>query len=129
MHALVEEISALEIAALREKFGADLPPNASARPVAATRSGFGDLQISTAMQPAKALKNQPREIAQVLSDAVSKHPAIAKHEIAGPGFVNLWLAEKWLAESAEKMATSARLGLAESATRGTVVLDYSSPNV
>src|SRR5262245_39945611 len=92
-----------------------------ARPVPATKPEFGDLQISAAMQLAKALKQKPRDVAAVIVEAVAGHEAIEKVEIAGPGFVNLWVKTSWLAR-----ALMAPRGLAHE--RGTVVLDYSSPN-
>ncbi len=128
MQELIEKLSALAQKALQDRFGAvdNLP---TPRPGAATRPEFGDLQISSAMQLAKALKKPPREIAQVLMEAVAGHAAIAKSELAGPGFVNLWLSDKWLTAHATAAAASPRLGLSEKPTRGRVVIDYSSPNV
>jgi arginyl-tRNA synthetase len=89
---------------------------------------FGDLQISAAMQLAKKLGKKPREIAQSIDEAVRAHPAIARTEIAGPGFVNLWIKDAWLAAEAGAARADERLRLPQPASRGTVVLDYSSPN-
>jgi arginyl-tRNA synthetase len=55
----------------------------------------GDVACNIAMQIAKPLKKNPREIAQALVAAVSADPAkgdlIASIDIAGPGFINLRL--------------------------------------
>jgi arginyl-tRNA synthetase len=55
----------------------------------------GDAACNIAMQIAKPLKKNPREIAQALVAAVSADPAkgdlIASIDIAGPGFINLRL--------------------------------------
>ncbi|KAF3996898.1 arginine--tRNA ligase [Glaciimonas immobilis] len=55
----------------------------------------GDIACNIAMQLAKALKKNPRELAQSLVTAVMADPAhvnlIAAAEIAGPGFINLRL--------------------------------------
>ncbi|HWU96892.1 MAG TPA: arginine--tRNA ligase [Oxalicibacterium sp.] len=55
----------------------------------------GDVACNLAMQIAKPLKKNPREVAQALVDAVQANPAgkdlIASAEIAGPGFINLRL--------------------------------------
>jgi arginyl-tRNA synthetase len=55
----------------------------------------GDVACNIAMQIAKPLKKNPREIAQALIAAVTADPAkgdlIAAIEIAGPGFINLRL--------------------------------------
>jgi arginyl-tRNA synthetase len=56
----------------------------------------GDLACNIAMQLAKPLKRNPRELAQAIADAVLAHPArmglIESIDIAGPGFINLRLA-------------------------------------
>ncbi len=57
----------------------------------------GDFACNAAMLLAKRLKKNPREIAQTLMDALgSADGLIARAEIAGPGFVNLWLSSaRW----------------------------------
>ena len=60
-----------------------------------TQAGHGDLACSLALQVAKPLERNPREVAQALVDAVSASEAgalVESAEIAGPGFVNLRLA-------------------------------------
>ncbi len=56
----------------------------------------GDLACNIAMQLAKPLKKNPRELAQGLADAVMANPArqglLDAVEIAGPGFINLRVA-------------------------------------
>ncbi len=56
----------------------------------------GDLACNIAMQLAKPLKKNPRELAQGLADAVMANPArqglLDAIEIAGPGFINLRVA-------------------------------------
>src|SRR5579863_10012943 len=56
----------------------------------------GDVACNIAMQLAKPLKKNPRELAQALVAAVLADPArnglIETVEIAGPGFINLRLA-------------------------------------
>ncbi len=58
-------------------------------------SAHGDLACTSAMQLAKPLKKNPREVAQALIAALERQPAVQKHvdsfEIAGPGFINLRL--------------------------------------
>ena len=59
-------------------------------------AAHGDIACNIAMQLAKALKKNPRELAQALVDAVLANPAriglIDAIDIAGPGFINLRLA-------------------------------------
>jgi len=58
-------------------------------------AAHGDLACTSAMQLAKPLKKNPRELAQALIDALQRHSAVQAHvesfEIAGPGFVNVRL--------------------------------------
>ncbi len=51
----------------------------------------GDYACNLAMQLARTLKRNPREIAQALLAALPESDAIAKTEIAGAGFINVFL--------------------------------------
>ncbi len=59
------------------------------------QAAHGDLACTAAMQLAKPLKKNPRELAQALIDALSRRAAVQQWveamEIAGPGFINLRL--------------------------------------
>ena len=55
------------------------------------QSGHGDFACSIALQLAKPLKRNPREIAQALVSALPSSPVLEKAEVAGAGFVNLFL--------------------------------------
>ncbi len=76
---------------------AELAPGAPA--VAAFESpkqaAHGDFAITAAMSLARALKKNPRELAQALVEALQRQPAVQRWvqalEIAGPGFINLRL--------------------------------------
>ncbi|MDB4967692.1 MAG: arginyl-tRNA synthetase [Myxococcales bacterium] len=92
--------------------------------VRARKAEFGDLQINAAMQLSKAEKKPPREIAARILEAVKDHDAVAKAEIAGPGFVNIFIKDAWLAAQA-----GSALAVRRSAAGQRVVIDYSSPNV
>ncbi len=56
----------------------------------------GDLSCNVAMQVARSLKKNPREIGQAIADALKVNPASASLidavEVAGPGFINVRLA-------------------------------------
>lgn len=54
------------------------------------KQAFGDLNSNAAMVLAKHLKNNPRAIAQEITDNFT-HKLVEKIEIAGPGFLNLFL--------------------------------------
>ena len=52
---------------------------------------FGDFQINGVMGAAKQRKQNPRELAQKVADALANSELIASAEVAGPGFINLRL--------------------------------------
>ena len=52
----------------------------------------GDFATNAAMQIAKAAKRKPREVAQAIVDALPKSALVSRVEIAGPGFINFFLA-------------------------------------
>ncbi len=90
---------------------------------------FGDYQANGAMGAAKALKTNPREIAQKILEHLPLDGIAEKIEIAGPGFINIFLDQAWLAEHVEQASNDTRLNIAKTETPKTVVIDYSSPNL
>lgn len=85
-----EAIERLE-EALSEAAGAAVPLE---RPADAEH---GDYATNAAMRLAGARKQPPREIAEELVRQATALPQVERAEIAGPGFVNLWLAPAWFA--------------------------------
>src|ERR1700722_20909189 len=57
------------------------------------KQAFGDLTTNAAMVLAKELKKNPREVAATIINSFN-HPLISRMEIAGPGFINLFLDAK-----------------------------------
>lgn len=55
-----------------------------------TKQQFGDLTTNAALMLSKQLKTSPLEIAKKIASGFN-HPLVEKIEIAGPGFVNLYL--------------------------------------
>ncbi|MCT8812196.1 arginine--tRNA ligase [Glaesserella parasuis] len=89
---------------------------------------FGDYQANGIMGAAKKLGLNPREFAQKVVDNVDLNGIAEKLEIAGPGFINIFLAPTWLAQQAENAFSGDKLGIHLNQAQ-TVVVDYSSPNV
>ncbi len=54
---------------------------------------FGDITCNAALILAKELKSSPREVATKITTGFN-HPAIEKMEIAGPGFINIFLTKE-----------------------------------
>ncbi|UXI02100.1 arginine--tRNA ligase [Photobacterium sp. TY1-4] len=92
------------------------------------KAQFGDYQANGVMGVAKKLGTNPREFAQKVIDVLDLDGIADKVEIAGPGFINIFLSKTWLAEQGEKALADARLGVAKEAQQ-TIVVDYSAPNV
>jgi arginyl-tRNA synthetase len=89
----------------------------------------GDYQANCAMSLAKVLGRKPRDVAQEVVDRLEVGDVLENPEIAGPGFINLRLQARWMAQSLEQMARSNRLGVEPASPRRTFVIDFSSPNV
>ena len=62
------------------------------------QADFGDYQANGAMAAAKLMRAKPREIAQQILDQLSLDDIANKVEIAGPGFINIYLKTDWLNE-------------------------------
>ena len=55
----------------------------------------GDFATNAALQLAPQRKQAPREIAEELAQQATELELVERAEVAGPGFVNLWLAPAW----------------------------------
>ena len=89
---------------------------------------FGDYQANGIMPAAKKLGLNPREFAQNVLDKADLQDIAEKTEIAGPGFINIFLKNSWLAENINRSVQDPKLGV-HNPEKQTVVVDYSSPNV
>ncbi|MHC6526728.1 arginine--tRNA ligase [Vibrio proteolyticus] len=89
---------------------------------------FGDYQANGVMGVAKKLGTNPREFAQKVLDVLDLDGIASKTEIAGPGFINIFLSEEFLAKQADAALADSRLGVTKEAQK-TIVADYSAPNV
>lgn len=90
---------------------------------------FGDYQINGVMGAAKKTKQNPRELAQKIADALQENTLIATAEVAGPGFINLRLRPEKLAQYIKNALQDDHLGITRSSEPQTIVIDYSSPNL
>ncbi|MDB4837044.1 arginine--tRNA ligase [Marinomonas sp.] len=90
---------------------------------------FGDYQANGIMGAAKALKMKPRDFAQATLEKLDLSDIADKVEIAGPGFINIFLDNDWLSKELVQLRTSERLDVSEVESPETVVVDYSAPNL
>jgi arginyl-tRNA synthetase len=56
----------------------------------------GDYATNVALQSAPKLGKAPRELAAELTQKATTLPDVERAEVAGPGFVNLWVSNEWL---------------------------------
>ncbi|ENP3324357.1 arginine--tRNA ligase [Salmonella enterica] len=89
---------------------------------------FGDYQANGMMAVAKKLGMAPRQLVEQVLTHLDLSGIASKVEIAGPGFINIFLEPAFLAEQVQQALTSDRLGVSQP-TRQTIVVDYSAPNV
>ncbi len=89
---------------------------------------FGDLACNIAMQLAKPLQRKPREIAEQLLAAMPAHPALAKVEIAGPGFLNFFLSDATLQQVLTRVLDDPRFGFAPANSRESLQVEFVSAN-
>ncbi len=59
----------------------------------------GDYATSAALRNAPAVKLPARQLAEELAERAARLPDVERAEVAGPGFVNLWLASSWFGEA------------------------------
>ena len=89
---------------------------------------FGDYQANGVMAVAKKLGMPPRQLAEQVLTHLDLTGIASKTEIAGPGFINIFLEPAFLASHVDAALKSDRLGVAQPEAQ-TVVVDYSAPNV
>ncbi|MBU4680878.1 arginine--tRNA ligase [Cedecea davisae] len=89
---------------------------------------FGDYQANGVMSVAKTLGMPPRQVAEKVIANLDLTGIASKVEIAGPGFINIFLEPEFLAKSVDEAVASERVGVT-AAKPQTIVVDYSAPNV
>ena len=95
----------------------------------ATKPQFGHYQCNVALRLAADQGRKPREIAQEIVDKLAVDDLCEPLEIAGPGFINIRIRTSVLAEAVTQQLADPHAGIVQTATPGTVVVDYSAPNV
>lgn len=82
---------------------------------------FGDFSTNVAMQLAKPLGRNPREIADELAAKLSERDEFGRVSVAGPGFLNLTVSDEALVTALSNTSVKARKG-------ETVVIETNNPN-
>jgi arginyl-tRNA synthetase len=89
----------------------------------------GDYATTVALRLAKKQRRPPREIAQELADSATALPDVVDAQVAGPGFVNLWLGANWYGDALEQIVDAGeRFGAGSAARRERVQVEMVSAN-
>ena len=106
-------------------------PSSTATPVLERpkQAAHGDAACNIAMQLAKPLGKNPRELAQNIIDAMPDNPLIAALEIAGPGFINIRLTDAAKQSVVQAVIEQgASFGLSDAHQGERVMLEFVSAN-
>jgi arginyl-tRNA synthetase len=121
----VADIQALLTARLRAAFDTVEP---GADPVLRP-SEHADFQANGALALAKRLGRPPRDVAAEIAAVADLDAMCASVEVSGAGFINLVLADSYIAAQVGLLAADERLGSRTAAEPARIVVDYSAPNV
>ena len=109
-------------AALGEAAGAELELERPGDPE------HGDYATNVALRLAPARKRAPREVAEEIAAAARELPAVERVDVAGPGFVNLFLADSWFEQAlAEALQPGFGSGFAQKPERVQVEMVSANP--
>jgi arginyl-tRNA synthetase len=95
------------------------------------RAEFGDFSTNAALLLAPSLGAKPRELAERLGAALSERlgDSLARYDIAGPGFVNLFMSEEWCRQGvADALAMGPEFGSAGAERPERVLVEFVSAN-
>ncbi|MGN0433034.1 MAG: arginine--tRNA ligase [Bilifractor sp.] len=125
MKKVIEEISEV-VAEAFERAGYDA---GFARVTVSNRPDLCEYQCNGAMAAKKQYKKAPIQIAGDVVAYLQDSELIEKAEAVMPGFINITLNRKSLAEYLQKMAEDQELSVEKTADPETIVIDYGGPNV
>src|SRR5690349_19812774 len=115
--------------AVATAFAAEGVPEDLARVTPSDRPDLADFQSNGALAAAKRVGKNPREIANAVAERLRADARLAGVEVAGPGFINLKVADAALAARAGDVAADPRAGASQVAAPRRVIVDYGGPNV
>ncbi len=109
-----------------------LPVDLAMPPIAVDRTktrDHGDFATNLAMALAKLARRNPRALAQLIVDALPANADVARVEIAGPGFINIFLTEAaWHREVGEVLRLGTAYGRSTTGNGVRVGVEYVSAN-
>jgi len=125
MMSLLAELSATAGAAfaaegLRPEFG---------QVQVSDRPDLAQFQCNGALPAAKQAKTNPRAVAEKIAARLRESPLFERVEIAGPGFINLKLADRALEARLQALFAAPDAQLAESGGGKRAIVDFGGPNI
>ena len=110
--------------------GSQAPPPTLERP---PRAEFGDFSTNVAMLLAPALKAPPREIAEAVGQRLGTGlgAELERAEVAGPGFLNLFLSDAWFRQALEGLRAQGEAfgaGVVPPSERERILVEFVSAN-
>jgi arginyl-tRNA synthetase len=93
------------------------------------RPDLAEFQCNGALAAAKVAKRNPKDLAEEIATALRLDPRVAAADVAGPGFINISLANSALAARAQGISDDPRKGASTVDAKRKVVVDYGGPNV
>ena len=89
----------------------------------------GDFATNLALMTSKAAGKNPRELAQLICQHLPASSVVEKTDIAGPGFINFFVADNALTDQLEAAYQDNRLNISVVENTQNIVVDYSAPNL
>jgi arginyl-tRNA synthetase len=94
------------------------------------RAEFGDFSTNAAMLLAPVVGEKPRDVAARLADAIGARLGglLDRSEVAGPGFINLFLSDDWYAQALARIGADEGFGGGTVATAQRINIEFVSAN-
>lgn len=112
----------------------ELPQDTPVEITQSTQEKFGHYQCNSAMKLAKMVNLPPRQVAekivsQIDTSAQNGLSMISKVDIAGPGFVNIWINPLFIGNKADALLRDPHFTIDMPTKKDRVIAEFSSPNV
>ena len=91
-------------------------------------ASHGDIATPIALQVAKKVGQSPRDVAQGVAEALLSEDSVERVEVAGPGYINVWLTPDALIRSLDTVRTAC-VAKVKQKTDEPVIIEYSQPNI
>jgi arginyl-tRNA synthetase len=117
----------------RARSAGDLPLEEAQRPVFEVerpdRLDHGDLSSNVALKLAGRVGRPPRAVAETIANHLPRDGAIERAEVAGPGFLNLWLSTAHVAQAVDEIrAQDSTYGRLAKASGRSINVEFVSAN-